>query len=112
MGKISFKDFVDSVNTAKNKLIEHCKENAISIPDNVSFDQVITLNDTINNQTQGFKVTFVDIDATIIDEQFVQYGRSARIPDIQPNFDEQYLEFGEWIADGECIEDYCYDYAQ
>lgn len=101
MGKISFKDFVDNVNTAKNKLIEHCKENAISIPDNVSFDQVITLNDTINNQTQGFKVTFVDIDATIIDEQFVQYGGSARIPNIQPNFDEQYLEFGEWIADGD-----------
>ena len=63
MGKISFKDFVDNVNIAKNKLIEHCKENAISVPDNVSFDQVITLNDTINNQTQGFKVTFVDIDA-------------------------------------------------
>lgn len=91
--------FAKSVDTSRKQLIDHCKANGKIISDNASLDTAITVNNQINSQTL-YKIEWFDIDGSKFKENdYVMAGSSINLPNSNPSFDSDLLEFVRWGTD-------------
>ena len=99
MSKISAIDFANNVDSNRKRLIKHCRDNGLTVNENETLENVVTINDDINikQSEETFVVEFKDLDGNnFVPPQYVKKGESAIIPEGYPELDSEYLEFVEW----------------
>ena len=97
MADIKILDFAKNVEQNRQSLIKHCKDNGKEADNSLSLSQIVNINNTINQEQQGFEGRWIDIDGTILKTEYVQDGGSFTPPPT-PSFDSEYLEFVEWVS--------------
>lgn len=103
MREINIVDYVKEVESNRQLLIQHCKNNGKEISDDAALRTVVNVNSTINipsdmqTEVEYCTVTWYDIDGTVLNEVTVE--KNAPLPqyDVIPTYDPEYLEFVKWV---------------
>ena len=99
MSNIKAVDFAKTVEQQRQRLIQHIKDNNITVSDTASLPAVVGINNNINDPVtvSGFRVEYVDIDNTPLKTEYVEAGH-ASTPPATPSYDSTLLEFDHWAV--------------
>lgn len=92
---------VKDVELNRRSLIQHCRENGVDIRDDVSLDEVVSMNNSIEYEkpehANQHEIRWFDGDGTLLHSEYVEHGGSVTKPE-NPNLDPENLTFDKWVS--------------
>lgn len=104
MAKSKIIDYVNDVEMNRQRLMQKCKDNGVSLAKNSSLSTVVTATEGLQTQVDPWTdpdadycfMSYIDIDGTLLHEDRVKIGDPIPAYTDIPNYDPEYLEFDKW----------------